>query len=128
MGYVCIVKEVNIQKIYGNTEGLKSSHTKALQTLYDRTIPRNRFIHAQLGRRLSELSRELKRQIGLMADRNGMITHVIVGDAHRLFIPDLTRHRAGEGRFRGLRLLHTHLRGEGLTRDDLTDLAFLRID
>ena len=121
-------KEVNIQKIYGNTEGLKSSHTKALQALYDRTIPRNRFIHAQLGRRVSELSRELKRQIGLMADRNGIITHVIVGDAHRLFIPDLSRHRAGDSRFRGLRLLHTHLRGEGLTRDDLTDLALLRID
>ncbi len=63
-----------------------------------------------------------------MADRNGIITHVIIGDAHRLFIPDLSRHRAGESRFRGIRLLHTHLRGEPLTRDDLTDLALLRLD
>ena len=29
---------------------------------------------------------------------------------------------------RGLRLVHTHLRGESLTRDDLTDLALLRLD
>ena len=36
--------------------------------------------------------------------------------------------RGGSGRFRGLRLVHTHLRGEALTRDDLTDLALLRLD
>jgi GTP-binding protein HflX len=53
---------------------------------------------------------------------------VIVGDAHQLFIPDLTRARAGSGRFRGLRLVHTHLRGEGLSRDDMTDLTLLRLD
>jgi len=63
-----------------------------------------------------------------MIDRRGRISHVIVGDAHQLFIPDLRRHRAGTGRFRGLRLIHTHLRGEGLSRDDLTDLALLRLD
>ncbi|HEX2254287.1 MAG TPA: GTPase HflX, partial [Thermoanaerobaculia bacterium] len=34
----------------------------------------------------------------------------------------------GGGRFRGLRLVHTHLRGEPLTHDDLTDLALLRLD
>jgi len=38
------------------------------------------------------------------------------------------RLRGGKGRFRGLRLVHTHLRNEPLTRDDLTDLALLRLD
>ncbi len=82
----------------------------------------------ELGRRLAELSRETGRQLGLTIDRQGVVGHVIVGDAHRLFIPDLTRARAGAGRFRGLRLVHTHLRGEGLSRDDLTDLSLLRLD
>lgn len=77
---------------------------------------------------MAEIARELNRQIGILVDRRGHVTHVIVGDAHRIFIPDLTRHRAGSGRFRGLRLLHTHLRGEGLTQDDLTDLSLLRLD
>jgi GTP-binding protein HflX len=63
-----------------------------------------------------------------MIDRRGRVSHVIVGDAHQLFIPDLGRHRAGSGRFRGLRLVHTHLRGEGLSRDDLTDLSLLKLD
>ena len=63
-----------------------------------------------------------------MVDRRGRITHVIVGDAHQLFIPDLQRHRAGAGRFRGIRLIQTHLRSEGLTEDNLTDLSLLRLD
>ena len=34
----------------------------------------------------------------------------------------------GTERFRGLRAVHTHLRGEDLTQDDLNDLALLRLD
>ena len=88
----------------------------------------DRFISPELARRLTELSRSFNRQLGVLIDRRGDVTHVLVGDAHRLTIPDLTRHRAGTGRFRGLRLVHTHLRGEGLSRDDLTDLSLLRLD
>lgn len=43
-------------------------------------------------------------------------------------LPDLGRLRTAHGRFRGLRLIHTHLRGEPLTRDDLVDLTRLRLD
>ena len=64
----------------------------------------------------------------MLVDRLGVIDKVIIGDAHQLFIPELGRERAGAGRFRGLRLIHTHLRGEGLSRDDLTDLTLLRFD
>lgn len=60
--------------------------------------------------------------------RDGVIRHVIVGDAHQLMLPDIGRLRGGAGRFRGLRLLHTHLRGEALSTDDLNDLALLRLD
>ncbi len=53
---------------------------------------------------------------------------MIVGDAGKLFLPDVGRLRAAHGRFRGLRLVHTHLRNEPLTRDDLVDLVRLRLD
>jgi len=36
--------------------------------------------------------------------------------------------RGVSGRFRGLRLIHTHLKGEPLSKDDLNDLALLRLD
>jgi GTPase len=56
------------------------------------------------------------------------VESVIVGDAGQLMLPDIGRLRGGTGRFRGLRLVHTHLKGEPLTRDDLNDLALLRLD
>src|SRR6185369_8524797 len=52
----------------------------------------------------------------------------IVGHASGLMLPDIGRLRAAEGRFRALRLVHTHLFNEPLTRDDLTDLTRLRLD
>jgi GTPase len=66
--------------------------------------------------------------VGILVDRRGQIEHVVVGDASKLDLPDVGRLRAARGRFRGLRLVHTHLRGEPLTQDDLTDLALLRLD
>jgi GTP-binding protein HflX len=53
---------------------------------------------------------------------------VIVGDARQIVLPDIGRARAGQARLRGLRLVHTHLKDEPLTRDDLADLVLLRLD
>ncbi|RME24546.1 MAG: GTPase HflX [Deltaproteobacteria bacterium] len=114
--------------VHGNTEGLKPSALRGVRKLADRRVPAGVVVSPELGRRMCELSRQVGRQLGVLVDRQGRVTRVIVGDAHQLFIPDLTRARAGAGRFRGLRLVHTHLRGEPLTRDDLTDLALLRLD
>lgn len=60
--------------------------------------------------------------------RRGYIETVIVGDQKGITIPDLSRYRTGTLRLRGLRLIHTHLQGEPLTQEDLTDLALLRLD
>ena len=59
-------------------------------------------------------------------DRQGHVRYVIVGDANRIFIPDLERNRAV--RLRGLRLIHTHLKKEPLSQEDLADLTLLRLD
>lgn len=77
---------------------------------------------------MSELSHETRRQIGALIDRKGYVEYVVVGDARRIELPDLKRTRVAADRFRGLRCIHTHLRGEPLTQDDLTDLALLRLD
>ena len=54
--------------------------------------------------------------------------YVVIGDNRRIELPDFKRVRVAVDRFRGLRFVHTHLRGEALTQDDLTDLALLRLD
>ena len=66
--------------------------------------------------------------MGVLVDRRGDVTHVMVGNAGSIEMPDWGRLRAGGGRLRGLRCIHTHLQDEGLTRDDLTDLLLLRLD
>ena len=71
---------------------------------------------------------ETGRQVGVLVHRSGDVDYVVVGDAGKLMLPDIGRLRAAEGRFRGLRLVHTHLRAEPLTRDDLVDLVRLRLD
>jgi len=77
---------------------------------------------------MAGFSRDTGRQVGVLVDRRGSVTHVMVGDARSIELPDWGRMRAGLGRLRGLRCIHTHLSDEGLTRDDLNDLVLLRLD
>lgn len=82
----------------------------------------------ELARSLTEISLEIGRQVGLLLDRRGKVQDVFVGDAKQITISGVGRYRAGHTRLRGLRMVHTHLKGESLTQDDLTDLALLRFD
>ena len=116
------------QEVTGNLTGLKASEVKALERLYRRRVSPTEVVSSELAAQLAAQSAELHRQVGVLIDRRGAIQHVIVGDASKIVLPDVGRMRGGQGRFRGLRLVHTHLRGEALTRDDLTDLALLRLD
>jgi GTP-binding protein HflX len=96
--------------------------------VYRRRLRPAEVASAELAAYLCGISREIERQVGILVGRRGEIEHVFVGDASRINLPEIGRIRAGRGRFRGLRLVHTHLRNEPLTRDDLVDLALLRLD
>ncbi len=114
--------------IEGKTGGLKASQIKALERIYRRKLPANEMITGDLARYLTELSHELKRQLGLVIDRSGTIQYVIVGDDREIVIPDLSKYSLGRSGLRGLRCVHTHLKQEPLSRDDMTDLELLRLD
>lgn len=66
--------------------------------------------------------------MGLLIDRKGRPASVLVGDHESIMIPDLDRLRQGQGRLKGLRLMHTHLSGTQLNQEDLMDMVFLRLD
>lgn len=117
-----------MSQIYGNTTGLAPSALRTLQHVYRRKVPLQTIATPELIRSLAEASKQTGRQVGALVHRSGQIDYVIVGDATKLMLPDIGRLRAAEGRFRGLRLVHTHLHGEPLTRDDLVDLVRLRLD
>jgi GTP-binding protein HflX len=57
-----------------------------------------------------------------------MVEYVIIGDEKGLVIPDLGDYPLGKRPLRGLRLVHTHLKNEPVTEDDITDLSLLRLD
>jgi len=116
------------EDLSGNTAGLKASQSKRLLATRRRRVHQRDLISPELARHLTELSREIGRQLGVLINRRGEVEHVIVGDARQLVLPDIGRARAGHARLRGLRLVHTHLKDEPLTRDDLTDLVLLRLD
>ena len=116
------------EELSGNTAGLKASHSKRLLATRRRRVQQRELVSPELARHLTELSREIGRQLGVLINRRGEVEHVIVGDARQLVLPDIGRARAGHARLRGLRLVHTHLKDEPLTRDDLTDLVLLRLD
>src|SRR5512137_194883 len=117
-----------MQEVHGNTLGLKQSQLHALRRTYRRRVDAGQVVSPEMARHLTEVSRETNRQVGVLLDRKGDVFGVVVGDAGKLTLPDVGRARAGSHRLRGLRLVHTHLRGEPLSRDDHTDLALLRLD
>lgn len=85
-------------------------------------------ITPDLAKTCGELTHEIRRQIGLVINRRGNVESVIVGTDRQLMIPALARTRSGPKLLRGVRLVHTHLNNQPLTKDDLTDLALLRLD
>ncbi len=115
-------------QLYGNTTGLAPSAVKALERIYRRKVPLEHVATPELIKSLAEASHETGRQVGALVHRSGEVDYVIVGDATKLMLPDIGRLRAAEGRFRALRLVHTHLFNEALTRDDIVDLVRLRLD
>ncbi|MGD8251282.1 MAG: GTPase HflX [Desulfobacterales bacterium] len=117
-----------MKRVHGHTTGLKPDQIKRLERLYRRRVPPQSILSYELAKDMGRLSRETGRQIGLLIDRTGRVATVLVGDSQKIVIPDLSDYRVAPGRLRGLRCIHTHLDREPLTKDDLTDLALLRLD
>ena len=116
-------------KVEGNLSGLKPSQKRALERIYRRkSRSEDVAVTPELAATLCSVSNEIGRQVGIMLDRRGHVEYVIVGDTSEIVIPELSRVRAGAGRLKGLRLVHTHLKEEPLSKDDLNDLVMLRLD
>ncbi|MBS1128035.1 MAG: GTPase [Nitrospirae bacterium] len=117
-----------IPTVHGNITGLRPAETRTLERLYRRKMPPDAVITPEAARALTEASAEIGRQVGLIIDRSGSVRDVLVGTNHDILIPDLSEHRLGAKRLRGVRFIHTHLKEQPLNQEDLTDLALLRLD
>jgi GTPase len=122
------LKEPLIPTVHGHITGLKPAEIKLLERLYRRKMPPDMVITPEAARALTEASAQIGRQVGLIIDRSGSVRNVIIGTNKDILIPDLSEHRLGGRRLRGVRFIHTHLKDQPLNQEDLTDLALLRLD
>jgi GTP-binding protein HflX len=123
-----IKKQETSIEILGNTQGLDHLIRRRLLNLYKKRVDSSSIISIDLARNIIQVSREISRQVGLLINRRGGVESVIIGEKGGIAIPPLSTERVGRARFRGVRFIHTHLNGELLSREDLTDLAMLQFD
>jgi GTP-binding protein HflX len=118
-----------MKKIFGNTDGIRGLVLKEIESLYYEKTSPDTIADFRIVSAMCALSKQIKRQIGLLIDRRGNIEKVIIGTNQQIMIPDLSGYRGSFGRLKGLRCIHTHLKpDEQLSSDDLSDLALLRLD
>ena len=115
-------------KVFGETQGLKTSQLRRLDNLYRRKLPPDQLMLPEQALALSRLSAELGRQIGLVVSRRGEVVSVIAGGPEDLPPPDISRLRRGRSRLAGYSLIHTRLGAGGLSPRDFTELLRRRWD
>lgn len=117
-----------MKKLYGNFKGLKANQIQRLENFYRRRSDPDMLLGRELAKDLGRLSREIRRQVGLLINRRGKVAYVLIGDQQQIFIPDSEKLMVASNRLMGLRCIHTHLQNEPLSNDDLTDLILMRLD
>ena len=117
-----------MKKLHGNISGLKASQIACLEDIYDKRVTSEYLVSPEIADELCRVSHEIRRQIGILLNRQGKVTSVIVGDYHGIVLPDISEYRSASDRLKGIRCIHTHLKAEPLSHDDLTDLSLLRLD
>lgn len=82
----------------------------------------------ELAKQISSISRDIRRQVGVLIDRKGNIDFVFVGDAKSVRLPRDLDIRPASTRLAGYRFVHTDLGQHGLSRNDTTELLTHRLD
>lgn len=121
-----------MKAVFGKTQGLKASQHKKLERLAQRSASARLVCTPEMARALCECAADTGRMVGVLCDRRGAVIETALGEATRLYLPDVGRLRAAGGRLRGLRLLVARPeRKDGtfhVDKDLVTDLEKLKLD
>ena len=117
-----------MQKIHGNTDGIRRSYIERLENIYDMEIDRRQFCTLEMLESLAFFTEATGREAMVYIDRSGRILTIVVGEQDRVTLPVL-RKRRSEGRLSGIRCIHTHPGGNGaLSAVDIQSLKNIRLD
>ncbi|AFZ13826.1 GTP-binding proten HflX [Crinalium epipsammum PCC 9333] len=117
-----------METLYGNIQGLKSSHIKQLKQLYEQRISSDRLITPEFAQTIATVSTEIHHPICIYINRRGQIIRVAVGTPSQtqLSAADLPRHSAE--RLSGIRCIATQTKSEPPDPASLTAMVRQRLD
>jgi GTP-binding protein HflX len=116
------------ETIYGNLHGLKSSHIKQLQRLYEQRQPGDRLTTPEFAQALAAISTDIHHPVCAYINRRGQIVRVAVGTPAQTQIPPQEMPRHGAQRLGGIRCVATQLKGAIPDTAALTAMARQRLD
>lgn len=117
-----------INKINGNTSGLKKSQLARLECLYSMKVARNEFVSADIIEELAAISLEINREVAIYIDRGGKLVDISVGDNATVTLGEVKGRRSSK-RLSGIRCIHTHPQSTPVLSDvDLTAMEELNLD
>lgn len=114
--------------IHGNLLGLSPAERDTLERLKERRTPPEQVIGPAQARYVGEFVARVRREVGLLIDRKGYVSWVVLGDAKHLELPPLERLGAVHTRRRGLRLVRFAVKDARIGREDVNDLTLMRLD
>ncbi len=91
--------------VYGNFQGLKSSHIKQLEQLYEERLPSDRFITPEFAEQLSTLSQAVHQPICCYVNRRGQVMRIGVGTPVQTQLSEADLPRRSGDRLSGIRCL-----------------------
>ncbi|MBD1936646.1 GTPase HflX [Microcoleus sp. FACHB-68] len=117
-----------METIYGHIQGLKSSHIKQLERLYEHREPSDRAITAEFAQRLAAISTEIHHPVCAYISRRGQVFRVAVGTPSQTRIPPQQLPRHSAERLSGIRCIATQIKSAAPDTAALTAMARQRLD
>ena len=94
-----------METIYGNWKGIKSSHIKQLQRLYEQRQPGDRLMTSEFAQQLAAISHEIHQPVCSYINRRGQVVRVGVGTPAQTQISPSDLPRQSAERLSGIRCL-----------------------
>ncbi|MBD1824738.1 GTPase HflX [Cyanobacteria bacterium FACHB-DQ100] len=91
--------------LHGNLQGLKSTHIKQIEQLYEERLADDRFITPEFADQLAALSQLIHQPLCCYINRRGQVIRVGIGTPMQTRLPDSELPRRSGDRFSGIRCL-----------------------
>lgn len=117
-----------MDKLHGNTAGLKARIIEELEQLYDFKLSSQEFVSEVLLEEMARLTEVTGKEISVFLSRGGKVLDVSIGTDKDVTLPFM-RKRRGMAGVSGIRTLHTHPNGSPMLSDvDIGSLISSRFD